>query len=692
MSPREVRPGSRDRSDPVRLTELDDPGLDEQRIEGWLWFLVALGIGLRVLLYLLRQPLFTDEAKLATSLLDRGYAGLLEPLAYQQIAPFLFMWIQETVTVVFGFSEYSLRLVPVVCACASVLLMRHVTRRLFAGTPAIFSLALFAVSYYPVRHGAELKPYATDLLASLVLTALAVEWLRQPDRPRWLWLLAAAGPLAISVSYTAALVAAGVLTALAIPVWRRRAWPNVLAWTACTLLAGAAFALSYYLAGADQYQLRTVAQLPMDGGFPPPGDPLGVLGWLVAAHTGRTFGYPIGGQGGGSLLTFAAFVAGAAVLFRTRRRSLLAILLCPFAFGLAAAMLQRYPYGGSGRVSQYLVPAICLLAGLGTARLTAAKSSAVRRRGRQGVLVFLVLFGVLLAAWSMIRPYRDRPDMVGRDFARWFWDVKSRDAELVCAWEDLRLELARPPAQWAPGGAGYRVNQHIYSRRLRRGEAPDLARVSRQHPLRVVFLGSAVSRHRRALRDWTYEMQTRYELAGREQYRLGGFEQQHGRAEWIELYTFVPHRVPDPLLDACASRATSRHGDAGVTWSQSSQPPAGAADFADCRSITGWAHDPDTALPTLVEVYKAGISDPIGTVCADLLRPELTPPGKLHGFHLWTPEELKTGRAEAFQVLAWDLGTGGSLVAPRQPLFRSQQSLNCPAIAGSAPAPRGPGD
>ena len=76
------------------------------------------------------------------------------------------MWIQETMTVVFGFTEYSLRLIPVLSASATVLLMRHVARRLFPDTPALFAVALFAVSYYPVRHGAELKPYATDLLAS----------------------------------------------------------------------------------------------------------------------------------------------------------------------------------------------------------------------------------------------------------------------------------------------------------------------------------------------------------------------------------------------------------------------------------------------------------------------------------------------------------------------------------------------
>ncbi len=694
-----TRPASTSRWHRFELAELDrDLDLSEPRLERWLWSLVALGIGLRVLAYMLRLPLFSDEAKLAVSLLDRGYAGLLDPLAHNQIAPFLFMWIQKTATVVFGFSEYSLRLIPVLAASAAVLLMRHVIRRLFVGTAALFSMALFAVSYYPIRHGAELKPYATDLLASLVLTALAVEWLRQPARPRWLWLFAAIAPVAMAVSYTAVLVAAGILAALAIPVWRRRDWPNALAWTAGVLFAGVAFALNYYLVAAGQYQLRAAAKLPMAGGFPPPGDLLGTLRWFVQAHTGRTFGYPLGVENGGSLLTFVAFVAGVVVLFRAGRRRLPAVLLCPFGLGLIAAMVQRYPYGGSARVSQYLVPAICLLAGLGAARLSSlARHSATRRRAQKGVLVFLVLFGVLFGTSLFLRPYRDRTDMVGRDFARWFWDVKSRDAELVRAWEDLRLEFARPPAQWAPGGAGYRINQQIYSPRIGRGEAPDYTKVSRRHPLRVIFLGSALSKRRRALEEWFQTMHTRYDLVGREWHRFGGFRQQHGREDWLELYTFVPRGKVAPLradaafahlrndLDPPGLEACGPRGD----WAPSMEPPVGTVDQADCRSITGTARDPDTAASTLIEVYKPGSSEPIGAVCADLLREDVPSDEKEHGFILPTPDELKTGQAKAFEILAYDLGLNGNLLTPRQPLYRSRQTVTCDPVAAAGTMPSG---
>ena len=664
-------------------SELDGVGLSRRRRERWLWSLVAYGIGLRTLVYLLRFPLFTDEAKLAISLLDRGYPGLLEPLAYRQIAPFPFMWIQKTATAIFGFSEYSLRLVPVLAACASVLLMRHLSRRLVPGMPAVFALLLFAVSYYPIRHGAELKPYATDLLASLVLTVVAVEWLeRSPGggqaeqrHSRWLWLFAVVSPVAIAVSYTAIFVAAGILAALLIPVWRRRDVPSLMAWTAGALFSGTAFAVSYFLVAARHYELRAAAELPMAGGFPP-GDPLGALGWLVETHVGRTFGYPIGGDDGGSLLTFAVFVTGAIVLFRAGRHSQLAVLLAPLGLGVVAAILQRYPYGGSGRVSQYLVPAICLLAGLGTARLSSlARRPVTRRRVQIAVLVALVVFGALLGVTSIVRPYRDRADMAGRDVARWLWEVESRDAELVSAWEDLRLELARPPDQWAPGGATYRMNQRIYSARLRHGEAPDLGRVSHRRPLRVVFLGSALRERRDALWEWSNEMQERYRLAGREWHRLGGYLEQHGWEDWLELYTFVP-RIP-PHLDPLPQGVRRPELD----WTPSMEPPIGTVDHANCHAIIGWARDPDTTLPTRVEVYLPGASAPIGATRADLPRANL-PHGSRHGFFLLTPDNLKTGRAETFEILAWDLGAGGNFVASHQPLARSRQTLTCDAAVG----------
>lgn len=522
------------------LAELDQLGISPERAERWLWRLTALGVGLRLLIYLLRTPIWTDEAKLAVSLLDRGYAGFLEPLAYSQIAPVLFMWLQKSVTLVLGFSEYSLRLLPCAAAVGGVFLMRRLARRVFAGAPAIFALAWFAVSYYPVRHAAELKPYATDLLASLALTVLAVEWFEE-RRAKWLWWLAVAAPVAIALSYPAVFSAAGVLAALAVSVWREGGRDDRAAWIVASFSGAAVFALNYLLIGAAHQEARAATRAVWPGGFPPLGDPLGALGWLVTAHTGRTFGYPLGGENGGSVLTFVLFAAGALALARAGRKPLLAVLLLPFAAGIAAAVLQRYPYGGSGRVSQYLVPAICLLAGLGAARLTAMAANVARqRRWQRGILTGLIVFAGLLATAAIVHPYRDRPDLEARQFAWRVWVEEARDAVVADAWEDLGLEFARPSSYWTPGGASYRINQRIYFERRRSGGALDLDGVSPEEPLRVVFLATAIEGDPEAFAAWRHEMERSYELVADEPRRLGGFAEQHGEGESVRVLTFVP--------------------------------------------------------------------------------------------------------------------------------------------------------
>jgi len=135
--------------------------------------LVVLGILVRLLRYSLKFPLWGDESALAANFLDRGYLDLLRPLDFQQVAPPLFLWIELAIVRLFGFNEWTLRAFPCVCSVASVLLFRHVAGRLLTGVPLLLAVGIFSVAYYPVRLGAEVKQYASDLLVSLVLLAIA---------------------------------------------------------------------------------------------------------------------------------------------------------------------------------------------------------------------------------------------------------------------------------------------------------------------------------------------------------------------------------------------------------------------------------------------------------------------------------------------------------------------------------------
>ena len=120
--------------------------------------------------------MWCDETMLAANLLDRDWTELAQPLAYRQVCPLGFLALEWLAVRIFGFSELSLRLVPLSCALASVPLFYLLARRILgAGTAATFlAVAIFAVSEPLIRYAGEAKPYEGDFLVSLVLLNVAV--------------------------------------------------------------------------------------------------------------------------------------------------------------------------------------------------------------------------------------------------------------------------------------------------------------------------------------------------------------------------------------------------------------------------------------------------------------------------------------------------------------------------------------
>src|SRR5215216_3972810 len=74
---------------------------------------LLVGTGLRLFHYLLGRSLWLDEARIALNIASRGWTELLEPLAYDQSAPLLFLWGLKGFTVALGVHEWALRALPV---------------------------------------------------------------------------------------------------------------------------------------------------------------------------------------------------------------------------------------------------------------------------------------------------------------------------------------------------------------------------------------------------------------------------------------------------------------------------------------------------------------------------------------------------------------------------------------------------
>jgi Dolichyl-phosphate-mannose-protein mannosyltransferase len=502
--------------------EIDSPpaarlaGLPIARL---LMIFLGIGVGLRVVRYLLAFPLWGDEYQLAANFLNRNFAQLLLPLDHNQVAPVGFLWIELAAIWLFGFSELSLRLFPALCSIASVFLFRRVAGRLFSGMPLVLATAIFAVAYYPIRHGAEVKPYASDLCLALLLWSVVLDWHRAPRAAWRLWGLAVLAPCAMAVSFTAVIIAGGLSLGIAWSLWqqgrlRERAGPWLggpwIGWLAFNLAVGIAFLGLMRLNVAAQYDTaRDEMTRCWADGFPPWREPLALVAWLADVHTGEMFAYPAGAEHGGSSLTFFCFCLGMFAMARGQNQPAAVTILGWFALSMVAAILHRYPYGSHARLSQYLAPAICLAGASGAALVISSMRQASWRIGmlRAGLAGCGLIAAVSLGR-DVFHPYKSTCDRDHREFARRFWN-DSPEELTVCLQADLGL---------APYAGSFETAYRCYQRIVAPAQPPEGRDIGRlleaaEKPVRCIAYHSASARRNPGVLDhWMESMLERYDL------------------------------------------------------------------------------------------------------------------------------------------------------------------------------------
>lgn len=511
-------------------------------VERAVWMFVILGLILRVARYAQNLPLWSDECFLAVNFIQRGFLDLVQPLDNGQICPLLFLWVERALVMLLGYSEYSLRLFPLVCGLAGMFLFERLARMTLRGGPLLLAVGIFAVSVHPIRHAAEAKPYASDLLVSLLLTTAAAAWLRERDRSRWLWVLMALLPPCLGLSNPAVFVAGGLVIGLAPPVWRSGRWADRLALSCCAAMLGGLF-LTFHvgLGGIQSAGAMEGLRHYWAPDFPPLHDPLKLPEWFLTACSGSMLAYPGGGDHGASAATLIAVLVGAAILIRGGRGAFAACLLAPLGLNLAASILQRYPFGGEARLAQYAAPAICLLAGAGAAAgLNLVRSEGRRRRALVGVLGALLVCGVVPQIVSWRTPYRMIHDQESREFARRFWPELERDAEVACAHLDYRIDGS---GGWQGRRAWHLCNEAIYSPQRRDRGGPRFELVSADRPLRCVVFGEDPNGP--IVSGWLARMRTDYRLRSVEAVEIPATvgPDDARLTEHLRIYEFIPAGV-----------------------------------------------------------------------------------------------------------------------------------------------------
>ncbi len=354
---------------------------------------VAFGLALRSFHYLRCPSVWHDEAALIVNVLGLSFRDMLGPLLHAEAAPPLFLMLERAVVLVLGESEYALRLVPYLASCLALVVFADLARRTLDSWAALLAVGLFAASDRLLWHACEAKPYAID-----VLIAVASAWwvVRSEAWPLWKRYIPVAilAPVALWMSFPACFVLGGLLLAFT-PLARKASWGNRAAFGLLVLVIGVAFgALALGPAAA---QRNPDMEACWAGHFPNWSRPWTVPVWAVAGtfEVARYCLLPFGQV----MLVFA--VVGAVPLTRTRS-GLVVTLAAPLGLALVAALLLKYPYGGS-RLEVFATPALCLLGAEGVRR--AVLWAAPRSRVLAVVVVLLALVPVGHTLVRTVKPW-----------------------------------------------------------------------------------------------------------------------------------------------------------------------------------------------------------------------------------------------------------------------------------------------
>lgn len=319
-------------------------------------FLILSGMILRIRQYLTGRSLWVDEAMLALNIVERDFAGMFQPLDYDQGAPVGFLLVEKLFNVILGKHEFALRLFPLLVGLASLWLFYLLLKRITSGPGLLVPLALFALNPRLIYYSSEVKQYILDVALTILLLLVAAPVFQPSPRKKDFAWLGLAGMVALWFSHPASFVLAGIGLALVIITLKRRDYSSLRPLLGMGVLWLLNLALLYVLILKDLSQNAYMREYWQGAFLPVPlwSDP----GWFSRSlneNIGIQFGIPYG-----VFVVFFLMLVGGVMLWFHQRGVALAIASI-LLFTLIAAALQLYPV--FERMILFLVPIGSLLLG-----------------------------------------------------------------------------------------------------------------------------------------------------------------------------------------------------------------------------------------------------------------------------------------------------------------------------------------
>jgi hypothetical protein len=318
--------------------------------------LILGGALLRLRQYLTGRSLWADEAMLALNIVERGFAGMFQPLEYDQGAPIGFLLVEKLFNSILGKHELALRLFPLLVGLISLWLFYLLVKRITSGAGLLLALALFVFNPRLIYYSSEVKQYILDVAVTILLLLIAAPvFTESPRKKDYAW-LAVTGLIALWFSHPALFVLAGIGLALLIVTLRRRDYSTLRLVIGMGILWALNIACLYLLILKDLRQNAYMREY-WQGAFvpmPPWSDP----GWftkMLNENIGIQFGIPYA-----VLLVFFLMLVGWVALFLSHRNYAIAFACIVLVTGTVSA-LQLYPV--FERMILFLIPIGLILIG-----------------------------------------------------------------------------------------------------------------------------------------------------------------------------------------------------------------------------------------------------------------------------------------------------------------------------------------
>jgi hypothetical protein len=375
------------------------------------WFIVLVGVAVRVWHYAANPSFWLDESFLGLNIIGRSMHRLLvDPLDLNQTAPAGFLFIEKLVSDVFGKGEYALRAFPLLFGVISVALYAALARRVLTPLGAVIAVAFFAFAGPLIYYSTELKPYSGDVAATIAMGLIGLAILRSRLSVGRVVVFGLIGFVLIQVTYAGILAAAGTAGALMLIFAADRRWHRL---ASVTVLAGiwalgaAVFLVSHV--GVERAQFMQ----GRFGRFAPLPSSYSAVTWYfrrateiaTEANLYNNLRTPLVAV---SLLAACLAVVGAANL-AVRRWRVFTILVAPEIVTLGASAAHQYPL--LGRAMLFFIPVLFLLIVKGIGVLARKLPSPLGAAAAMGVAVVLLLHVTFEGGLTATKALGARPEI-----------------------------------------------------------------------------------------------------------------------------------------------------------------------------------------------------------------------------------------------------------------------------------------